>query len=124
MNKLASALAVSLFLAFTAGASVAAAADKAPAAAGKPPAAATAAAKPAAPAGKEVTLKGTLGCAKCGFKEASACQNVLKVKDGGKDVSYTLAKNAVSDDNHEAVCGATKPATITGTVSEEKGKKV
>ena len=30
-------------------------------------------------AAKEVTLKGTLGCGKCSFHEAKACENVLKV---------------------------------------------
>jgi hypothetical protein len=111
MNKLA-ALVLSVFVSF-------AVAGAARAAEPKP-------AKPAAakPAGKEVTLTGTLGCAKCAFKEAKACQNVLKVKEGGKEVSYTLAKNAVSEENHEAVCSGTKPATVTGTVSEEGGKKI
>jgi Family of unknown function (DUF6370) len=113
MNKLASLLVLSLFVSFAAT-GAARAADPKPAKAE--------AAKPAA--GKEVTLKGTLGCAKCAFKEAKACQNVLKVKEGGKEVSYTLAKNAVSEENHEAVCSGTKPATVTGTVSEAGGKKV
>ena len=93
------------------------AADKAPA-----PAKAQAAAEPD---GKEVTLTGTLGCGKCSFKETKQCGNVLKVKEGGKQVSYEIAKNGVSDDNHEAVChNAGKKATVKGTVSEEGGKKV
>jgi hypothetical protein len=74
---------------------------------------------------KEVTLKGQLGCGKCSFKEASACQNVLKVKDAaGKETSYALADNDVSRANHEKVCGPASPATVTGTVSEKDGKKV
>jgi|SRR6516165_2502980 hypothetical protein len=83
-------------------------------------------AKPAAaaPAGKEVTLKGTFGCEKCSFKEAKKCSNILKVKEGDKDVSYHFAKNAVSDEHHEAICHSPgKPATVKGTVSEEGGKK-
>jgi len=82
---------------------------------------------PAAEAGKpkEVTLKGQLGCGKCSFHEATACQNVLKVKDAaGKDTSYVLADNDVSRANHERVCGPASPATVTGTVSEKDGKKV
>jgi hypothetical protein len=105
-----------------------------PARAGEPatqdPKAATA--KDAKPASPELTLKGTLGCGKCSFHEAKACQNVLKVKpDGkdsqagkGKDVSYVLADNAVSRANHEKVCGPASPATVTGTVSEHRGKKI
>jgi hypothetical protein len=76
-----------------------------------------------APKGKEVTLKGTLGCGKCAFKTTKECQNVLKVKEGGKDVSYTLAQNAVSKDNHEKICTGPKPATVKGTVADEGGKK-
>jgi len=79
----------------------------------------------AKPAGKEVTLTGTFGCAKCSFKEAKACQNVLKVKKGGKEVTYELADNQVSKDHHEAIChDPGKPATVKGAVSEEGGKKV
>jgi ABC-type enterochelin transport system substrate-binding protein len=69
--------------------------------------------------GKEVTLKGDLGCGKCNFKTTKECQNVLKVNDGGKDTMYYLAANSVSKENHEAVCSGTKPATVTGTVGEE-----
>ena len=87
----------------------------APARAGDP----APAAKAAAPA-KEVTLKGTLGCGKCSFHEAKACENVLKVKSGDKTESYVLADNAVSRANHEKVCGPSSPATVTGTVSKPK----
>jgi hypothetical protein len=117
-----SAFALSLWLsASLLPGSPAKAADHPPAAA--PPATA-AAPTPPAKAGQEVTLKGELGCGKCSFKKTAACQNVLKVKEGGKDVMYFLAENAVSEDKHEAVCSGTKPATVTGTVAEEgKGAK-
>jgi hypothetical protein len=72
---------------------------------------------------QEVTLKGTLGCGKCSFHEAKACQNVLKVKNGAKQESYLLADNAVSQANHEKVCGPSAPATVTGTVSRPRSKK-
>ena len=80
-----------------------------------------------AAAPKEVTLKGQLGCAKCSFHEAKACQNVLKVKDGakqGKETSYELADNDVSRANHEKVCGPASAATVKGTVTEKDGKKI
>jgi len=41
--------------------------------------------------GKEVTLKGDLGCGKCNFKTTKECQNVLKVTEDGKDTMYYLA---------------------------------
>jgi hypothetical protein len=92
--------------------------------AGDPPAQPTKAAAPApAAAAHEVTLKGTLGCAKCSFHEADACQNELKVQAGDKVETYVLAPNAVSEANHEKVCGPSSPATVTGTVSKSKSKK-
>ena len=69
--------------------------------------------------GKEVSLKGDLGCAKCNFKTAKECQNVLKVTDGGKDTLYYLAANSVSKENHDEVCSGTKPAMVKGVLSEE-----
>jgi hypothetical protein len=112
---------LSLALAFTLSAA-ARAADNAPAA-DKAPAAKKEADSTAAK-GKEVTLNGDLGCGKCNFKTTKECQNILKVSDGGKDVMYYLAKNDVSEKNHEEVCSGTKPATVTGVVSEEgKGAK-
>jgi hypothetical protein len=76
-----------------------------------------------APTAPEVTLKGTLGCAKCSFHEAKACENVLKVDDSGKVETYVLADNDVSRANHEKVCGPSSPATVTGTVSKSKSRK-
>jgi hypothetical protein len=74
-------------------------------------------------AATEVTLKGTLGCGKCSFHEAKACENVLKVQTGASVESYVLADNDVSRANHEKVCGPSSPATVTGTVSKSKSKK-
>ncbi len=111
--KQLTAFVMSLAFAFTLSAG-ARAADKAPAAK----------AGDTAAKGKEVTLSGDLGCGKCNFKTTKECQNVLKVSDGGKDVMYYLAKNDVSEQNHEAVCSGTKPATVTGVLSEDgKGAK-
>src|SRR5690349_424335 len=113
--KQLSAFVMTLAFAFTLSAG-ARAADKAPAdKAGDTAAAAK---------GKEVTLSGDLGCGKCNFKTTKECQNVLKVSEGGKDVMYYLAKNDVSDKNHDEVCSGSKPATVTGVVSDEgKGAK-
>jgi hypothetical protein len=113
--KQLTAIVMGLAFAFTLSAG-ARAADKAPAA--------KAADTAAAGKGKEVTLSGDLGCGKCNFKTTKECQNILKVSDGGKDVMYYLAKNDISEKNHEEVCSGTKPATVTGVLSEEgKGAK-
>ncbi len=82
-----------------------------------------AAAVPAA-AGKEVTLKGEMTCGKCGLKETSKCQNVLNATEGGKEVKYYLVENPVAKDGHSKVCGGSAPATVTGTVADEGGKKM
>lgn len=74
----------------------------------------------------EVTLKGQLTCAKCGLKESSVCQNVLRVPDAGAktETKYYLAKNDVAQAHHEEVCGGQVSATVTGRVTDESGKKI
>jgi hypothetical protein len=79
----------------------------------------------AAMAADEVTLKGTIVCAKCTLKkpDAKECQNVLLVPGSdGKDVEYYLAKSKAADSVGE-VCTGKKVATVTGTVSEKDGRK-
>jgi hypothetical protein len=73
----------------------------------------------------EVTLKGDLTCARCGLHEGTVCQNVLRVKEAaGAEAKYYLAKNAVAEENHGKICGGSAPATVTGRVSSEGGKKI
>jgi hypothetical protein len=87
--------------------------------------------KPHAPRGPgETTLKGELTCAKCGLREASACQSVLVVKSGGAGAKedgpitkYYLTSNAVTEAEHEKACGDSIAATVTGRTGEEAGHK-
>jgi len=73
---------------------------------------------------KDVTLKGTLTCAKCDLKQSPTCQNVLQVKDGDKTTTYWLADNTLSKDSHGAVChGPKEGVSVTGVVSEKDGKQ-
>jgi len=72
----------------------------------------------------EVTLKGDMTCARCGLHEGTTCQNVLRVKEGQGEVKYYLAKNPVSEENHGKVCAGSAPATVTGKLSTENGKKL
>ena len=74
----------------------------------------------------EVTLTGQMTCAKCGLKESSVCQNVLRVSDpdAKTETKYYLAKNDVAQAHHEQVCGSQVSATVTGRVTEEAGKKI
>jgi hypothetical protein len=73
--------------------------------------------------GGEVTLSGEMVCGKCTLHETAKCQNILKVTEGAKETKYYLAQNDVAKTNHEHVCSAPEKATVTGTVSEEAGKK-
>ena len=71
---------------------------------------------------KEVTLKGTLTCAKCDLKETEKCQTVLVVKDGDMKGEYMVA--GAKAPKHGEVCKAAKEnVSLTGTVSEKDGKK-
>ena len=73
----------------------------------------------------EVTLKGTIVCAKCTLKkpDAKECQNVLLTEGAdGKKVEYYLAHSKAADEVGE-VCTAKKDVTVTGTVSEKDGRK-
>ena len=80
---------------------------------------------PAAEAAKEVTVTGKLACALCTLKQADVktCTNVVVVSEGGKDVVYGLADNAVNKAYSMAACEKTLPVKVTGTVTELKGKK-
>ncbi len=73
---------------------------------------------------KEVTLKGTILCAKCALKETKKCQTAIQVKEKGKTVTYYLLDKGMKEDYHEEVCGGEKrEGTVTGVVSEKEGKK-
>jgi hypothetical protein len=73
---------------------------------------------------KEVTLKGTILCAKCALKEATKCTTAIQVKDGDKTVTYYFHDNGNKEEYHEEVCGgAKKEGTVTGVVHDHEGKK-
>lgn len=74
-------------------------------------------------AAKDETLKGTAKCAKCSLHEAKACQAVLVVKEGDKEVKYDVT-GAPGKDLHKQICqGDKENVTVVGKVSEKDGKK-
>jgi hypothetical protein len=75
-------------------------------------------------AAEEKTVTGEGQCAKCSLKETPACQNAIKVEEGGKTVTYYLAKNDVAKKFHSNICTAVKKVKATGEVKEEAGKMV
>jgi len=73
---------------------------------------------------KEVTLKGTILCAKCALKEAKTCTTAIQVKEGNKTVTYYFHDKGHKEPYHEAVCGGDrKEGTVTGIVHDHDGKK-
>jgi hypothetical protein len=74
---------------------------------------------------KQVTLSGNLACAMCILKQpgVKTCTNVLVVKEKGKDVTYALADNSVTQAFTMAACEKVLPVKATGTVAEAGGKK-
>ncbi len=73
--------------------------------------------------GKQVTLKGTITCAKCDLKLQNKCATVVKVNEDGKDVVYYFSPDSNSK-YHKKICTEAKEGTVTGTVHEANGKKV
>ena len=74
--------------------------------------------------GKEVTVEGSVKCAMCTLKEADwkECQNVIQVKKGDDTVNLYIVKNDVAEEFGH-VCSGSKDATVTGSVSDEDGRK-
>jgi hypothetical protein len=76
---------------------------------------------------KEVTVKGTLVCGKCTWKEkgVTECTNVLQVKEGDKTVNYFIKDTGKGESYHKAICPAGKKAEaeVKGKVTEKDGKK-
>jgi hypothetical protein len=74
--------------------------------------------------GKEVSLKGTLMCAKCSLGKTTECTTAIQVKEGDKTVTYYLDDKGQGEEHHEPICGGDKKeGTVTGTVSEKNGQK-
>jgi hypothetical protein len=74
---------------------------------------------------KEVTLKGTILCAKCALKleGVTKCTTAIQVKEDGKDVVYLFDDKGSKEEYHEAVCGGDrKEGTVTGVVTKKDGK--
>jgi hypothetical protein len=72
---------------------------------------------------KDVTLKGTITCAKCDLGKADKCTNAIKVKEGDKDVVYFFADDGAKESYHKTICKESKKGSVTGTVSEKDGQK-
>lgn len=73
--------------------------------------------------GKEVTLEGTITCAKCDLGKEDSCMTVIVVKEKGKDVVYYFDKKTHKA-QHGQICKTPKKGTVTGVVSDMDDKKI
>ncbi len=74
---------------------------------------------------KEVTLKGTILCAKCALKEkgVTKCTTAIQVKEGEKTVTYYFDDKGTKEEYHEPVCGGErKTGSVVGVVHKHDDK--
>jgi hypothetical protein len=71
---------------------------------------------------KEVTIKGSICCAKCALAKETTCMTVISEKKDGKDVIYYFAKDGHKK-YHDDICGGAQDGTVKGVVTEKDGKK-
>jgi hypothetical protein len=71
------------------------------------------------------TIEGKMVCGKCTLSETKACCNVVKVKEGGKEVHYYIKDAGAKAPYHKAICpaGNEEAVKVTGKVVEKDGKK-
>ncbi|MBX9679212.1 MAG: hypothetical protein K2X38_10650 [Gemmataceae bacterium] len=74
-------------------------------------------------AGKEVTLKGKITCAKCDLATEKACKTVIVTKTDDKEVVLYFDP-AGHKKFHSNICNESKPGSVTGTVKDEGKMKV
>lgn len=72
---------------------------------------------------EEVTKEGTLSCAKCNLKLTSACEDVLTVKEDGKEVNYWLKEDGKAKTSEHECSGAKEGVKVTGTLTEKGDRK-
>lgn len=69
-------------------------------------------------ADKEVTIKGSITCAKCDLGKTEKCATVIK--DGDKVYFFDAASGKT---NHGKICKAAKEGSVTGVVSKDGDKE-
>jgi uncharacterized membrane protein len=74
-------------------------------------------------AAKEETFTGWGQCAKCTLGMTSACQNAIVVNKDGKEETFFLAQNALSQDFHSNLCSGQMEITVTGVAKGPVGER-
>ena len=71
--------------------------------------------------GKEVTVKGSITCAKCDLGKEAKCATVIV---DSKDKTVYYFDPAAHKKNHSTVCTSAADGSVTGTVKTEGEKKI
>ena len=71
---------------------------------------------------KEVTVKGTITCAKCDLQVEKKCATVIVTKEKGKDVTIYF-DNESNKKYHGDTCNEAKKGSVTGVVTTKDDKK-
>ena len=71
---------------------------------------------------KEVTVKGTITCAKCDLKVEKKCATVIVTKEKGKDVTIYFDTDS-NKKYHPDTCTEPKKGSVTGVVTTKDDKK-
>ena len=72
---------------------------------------------------KEVTVKGSITCAKCDLGVEKACATVIVTKREKKDVTIYFDKES-NKKYHGDICTEAKKGSVTGTVKKDGKKEV
>jgi hypothetical protein len=72
---------------------------------------------------KEETFTGWAQCAKCSLGLTPACQTAIVVTKDGKEETFFLTQNSVSQDFHGNVCSGQMEAKVTGVAKGPVGER-
>lgn len=72
---------------------------------------------------KEESFTGWAQCAKCALGLTNSCQNALVVTKDGKEETFFLTQNAVSQDFHSNVCSGQVEVKVTGVAKGPVGER-
>jgi len=73
---------------------------------------------------KEMTLEGTVCCAKCELKKSDSCATVIKAKNKkGEEVIYWFDTDS-SKKYHKEICTETKDGTVKGKIKKDGDKMI
>jgi len=73
--------------------------------------------------GKAETFTGWGQCAKCSLGLTASCQGALVVTKDGKEETFFLAQNPLSQDYHSNLCSGQMEISVTGVAKGPAGER-